>query len=779
MNKEKIFLIVIFIGVLFMGIGYATVNNSTLTISGLLSGADNGTVRITEVTQTQKTNNITVTESHTDTSIAINLSFDLQRNDSTASDEHSVTYRITIYNDSWYTYNIGPEVFNPAITKSAPSGESLDHAYQVNGISRGDSIESKQSKTFTIKITAYPSGGRGTYQLGVNSEVKAEESTEGILTGTISGNTTGDLTGSNTMVPFTATLLNSYQRSKTFNFELSNPNYSIVDANGNAYPTQTINAETENQNYTFYIKRNSDKYPNSPQQVNVYLVPTDDDRSSIGVVTLSVDVDLNLTDNTDPVISSLTVTKGNTTRTLKAQWVATDNIAIDHYDVFLYNNSNQIVQSQTNLVDDNYTFTNVANGTYYVTLIAYDSRNSAEQNTTAKSYTWTYSVTISCDGCTASPSSGSVEAGGTFTATFDGDSNHNPPSGMDSVTMYDSTTGIRSNVSNGTYHYNDSSTSSYQFKLENITGNVAISASGTNKGCLVKGTKIMLASGKYKNVEDIKYDDLLAVWNYNTGTITYEYPIWIEKEKKTSYITRIEFSDNTYLDIAINHALYDTDLNMFVDMYGDNHFKIGSNIAKINNDGTFSKVKITNIKTINKETTYYFIGSTTYYNVIANNILTTDQNTMISNLYGFNNNAIWPEEKNIALANKSNIVNYNYFKDILPYYLFKGFRVEEAGYLFNNNSTSSELFKEYIIDYITSEKFLLNPINKNGHNYWMVTTNLDNINDNNKFKYLFKEGSLYTLPNNAKSWYSTSDNKYYNPGEFVTINHGMHFIAIK
>ena len=61
----------------------------------------------------------------------------------------------------------------------------------------------------------------------------------------------------------------------------------------------------------------------------------------------------------------------------------------------------------------------------------------------------------------------------------------------------------------------------------------------------------------------------------------------------------------------------------------------------------------------------------------------------------------------------------------------------------------------------------------------MVTTSLDKVNDYNKSKYLQKEGTTFILPKNTgvKRWYSTTDNKYYLPGEYVIVNHGMHFIA--
>ncbi len=778
MKKDKILLLIIMFASLILGIGYATVNSISLSITGNSVVATNGTFGIISVNQVE-VKNLTASETHTATSVELSLSFSVNKNDTSATDEHSVTYQVVIYNDSIQPFAIGPEVFSPQITTAASNGESLEYTYEPIGVNLGEEIGPKQTKQFNIKVTLTPSGGVGNYSAGVNTSVQVQEVNTGVFTATLTGSTNGDLTGSNTVTPFTVSLLNSFSTSKTYNFALSNPNFQVCDANGNALANQTIAAETENQTFTFYIKNPSGmSFPKSPQTINVYLVPTDGTQFSIGVVSIAVNVDQTMTDNTDPEITSLTVTKGNTTRTLAVNWAATDNIGIDHYDVYLYRSNGQEAASMTGLTTTTYTFSNVQNGTYYITLIAYDSRNSATSSTESVARTWTYNVTISCSNCSANPNGGTVEAGGTYKTTFSGSGNYNAPSSMGDVYMYDSTTGVRSKTT--AFNYNNSQTQTNQFVITGVTGDLEINAAGVDGGCLVKGTKILLANGKTKNVEDIKYDDLLAVWNYDTGSLTYEYPLWIEKAYEIESVIRITFSDGSNLEIVYNHSLYDTDLNLFVDMLSDNTFHIGSNIAKLNPDGTLKSVKITNIEQIPKKTTYYFIGSTTYYNIIANDFLTTDRYTAISNLYGFIDNAKWPESKYELLADSKNLVSYDLFKDLLPHYLFVGFRVQEAGILFNNMGTDFETFAKYINTFITSDDYLIKPIQKNGFNYWMVTTSLDMVSDSNKGSFLQKEGSTFRLPKSAKvkKWYSTSENKYYLPGEYVVVNHGMHFEAI-
>ena len=768
---------------LFLGIGYATVNDVTLTISGLSGSAENGIIKITNVIVKEHTDNVTASEpvwSEDSSNISFSVDFTLEEDDQTITDERSATYEVTLLNDTISEYSFGSDVFRPTLNITPPEGETLDYTYDVIGIKAGDVIPAKTSVTFTVKLNLYPSGGAGNYSGGVSTDVTAEENNQGLLVGIFkNNNNTGDLTGNNTTAPLTITVMNTFNQDKTFTFSVTNNNFSVVDSNNNSNPSFQIPANTESQDFTIYIKRNTnDAFGNSPQRFNLYLNPTDDNQISVGTVEMAVDVDPNFYDNQPPNISSITATKVSNKKSVSVSWAATDNYGIDHYNVYAYNSSGTEVGSATNITDTTYTFDNLSNGSYYFKVVAYDGKgNNSEKSTDSTAYSWTYTARVTtCTNCTANPTTQNVEAGQSFSVTLTGRNGHtdNRPQ-LVSVVMTDSVTQQQTTLTENDYTYN---TSNGVLTISNVTGNVTITAEGIQNGaCLVKGTKILLANGKTKNIEDIDYNDLLAVWNYNDGSITYEYPIWIEKEKKTNTYIKISFSDKTYLKIYGNHSLYSMDHNKFINL-DDKEFKVGTNIAKLNNN-KLEKVKITNIETINENTTYYFVGSTAYYNIIADNVLTTDVNTMISNLYGFNDNAIWPKEKDLLVQN--NTLEYKYFEDVLPYYLFKGFRVKEAGFLINNNFITLNDFKKYITTLVMNETYLKNPVtNINGKRTWMVTTSLDNVNDFNKKDFLFEEGSTYILPksNKVKMYYSTSENIYYKPGDKVTVWHGMHFIAI-
>ena len=343
-----------------------------------------------------------------------------------------------------------------------------------------------------------------------------------------------------------------------------------------------------------------------------------------------------------------------------------------------------------------------------------------------------------------------VDYGQNYTATIRGNNGYNVP---ESVTV---------NMEGGTadYTYNNGA-----LTVRNVTGDLTITGTAP-QACLVEGTKIRLANNKVKNVEDIKYDDLLLVWNYDTGKLTKEYPIWIEKEKVGDSYTKITFTDNSSINIKANHSFFSPDYNKFIDM---KDIKVGTSITKLVNN-KLKTVKVKEIKTINKKVKYYFVASTRYYNIIANDFVTTDAFTEITNLYPFNSNIMWTNRK-------VKEIDYKYLSDILPYYMYKGFRAGELAILLDNQRLSMNDFKSYVSKLITNDDMLKPPITKNNKRYWMVTTS---NKVKNKEKHLVEEGTYYKLPKskNIKYWYSTSEHKKYKPGTKVKVWTGMHFEKI-
>lgn len=245
-----------------------------------------------------------------------------------------------------------------------------------------------------------------------------------------------------------------------------------------------------------------------------------------------------------------------------------------------------------------------------------------------------------------------------------------------------------------------------------------------------------------------------------------EYPIWLKKTRTINEYRLTTFSDGSYLKSVGDHGIFNADINEFMNI---NDIKVGTSVIKLK-DNKFTSVKVTSTKIVNEKIKYYDVISTRYYNVFANDLLTTDGVVMFSNLYGFNDDVTF--KRKIT----TDLYSFDELDGALPYYMYLGFRAGEGKYL--KDYISLEDFKYHLKHFQYNLEYLLPPISKLGNRYWMVTTSEDIVNDFNKDKYLVMEGSIYTLPKGPKMWYCHSDNKYYYPGDKVTIWFGSYFEAI-
>ena len=666
-------------------------------------------------------------------------------------------------------------MFNPYLNTSAPSGEKLDYAYEVIGINSGDSIKAKSTEVFQVKLTLYPSGGQGIYIASVSAILNVEEVVVGILAGSFKdNNNTGDLTSQKLRDKLVVSIMNSNNENKIINFKTGNNNFKIVDQNGNDLNDILIPGNTENMDCEIYVERlQNTVFTNSPQKFNIFITNEEEGDISVGVAQMFVDVDESLKDDEPPIITSLNISKSNTSRTLAITWTATDNIGVDHYDLILYNQDNSIVQTQEDLVDTSYNFQNLTDGTYYVKVIAYDGKyNSGTSSSNATEYIWSYNVQVSCTNCSANKNDFTVNAGETVSITLTGNSGYtNSVPKISSVVLTDVTTNQTINLTTRDYSYSNGT-----ITINNVSGNITITAAGVADGtCLVEGTKVLLANGKYKNIENIDYNDLILVWNHDKGNIGYEYPAWIEKSNTTDIYTQISFSDGSILKVVGEHSIFSPTLNKYVTVNTD-EFKVGIEVIKYNyDDNKLYKVSVTKIEEVNEKVNYYHVITTRYFNMFTNDILTTYEiYNNISNFPGFDNNLKWIRsyEINESLYTKEDFPN-------VSNYIYNTFRLEQTRYLIDNNLITRNELDRLLSEY----PMLLYGINKdsNNNNLYMVTTS-DFVNPDN-LEYLVKENSVFNIPypknqNGFKYWYNHSDNKIYYPNDNIVVYNSIYLEAI-
>ena len=110
-------------------------------------------------------------------------------------------------------------------------------------------------------------------------------------------------------------------------------------------------------------------------------------------------------------------------------------------------------------------------------------------------------------------------------------------------------------------------------------------------------------------------------------------------------------------------------------------------------------VTVTSIEQKHEEKRMYYITSSKYYNIISNDILTTNGNVITSNFYGFEpTNIKWPAARDEFISNPDNLYTYDDFADIgIPLRMFNDLRLSEAAYLKRYGITLED-FKQYLVD---------------------------------------------------------------------------------
>ena len=129
---------------------------------------------------------------------------------------------------------------------------------------------------------------------------------------------------------------------------------------------------------------------------------------------------------------------------------------------------------------------------------------------------------------------------------------------------------------NKTLTYNGTSLGSsdgtYTFTMPDC--DVTISASSESNSCIVEGTLITLADGTQKKVEDLTHEDLLLIFNHETGKVEVGYIAMLDHldvERAWTNVINLAFSNGETLRIVWSHGVFDVTLNKYVLVNEDNY----------------------------------------------------------------------------------------------------------------------------------------------------------------------------------------------------------------
>ena len=662
---------------------------------------ETGDVKITNVSYVSGTNvsgtpHPTVDENN-DVDFDLTFQSGITQNDNT----FSATYRFTMSNTTSSDYIFTAPVSNLTLRLSPTTTSEV--YYELSGISVGDVIPANSTVNFNIILTAdYVSGTHGV-EGGI--EVEPVEDKTGALVGSIYGSNEGDLTGNNDLAMFQLSVQNTFTSDKVFTIDILGNDFVVANSTGGYLDAQMITAGSTST-YTFYVKKASGVTYGSDFVNAAVVLSYDGIETSSGTLKLAVDKDPSYVDSEAPYISDVSVVRSSTIGSAVVSWIGTDNVGVASYSIYpclkdgdSYSCGTPITGISGNITS--YTLTGLSDGVYGIVVVGFDDEgNTATQNeidtaTTDSGHAsrsedtelrWTFNITGKITNGTLSNNGDTIQMGGSYSGTITADSGYSTP-GSITIKMNDR------ELTSSQYTYRSGAISI----TIPVDGDIEITASCPWNWCLIEGTLIALADGTSIPIEQVNYDTLLKVWNYETGSVGAEYPAWIEKEATTLSYQLTTFDDGTQLKTAGWHGVFDVDRNAFVSIDSEN-FGVGSRVYKVNDNDELEVITVTNIEIVEEEVHYYHVVSSQYYNIIANNVITTDGAVYLSNLYGFDENIKWPATREQIMSDPNNLYTYEDFEDIgMPRRMFDELRVREAKYLANVYGITLDVFKAYLV----------------------------------------------------------------------------------
>ena len=189
----------------------------------------------------------------------------------------------------------------------------------------------------------------------------------------------------------------------------------------------------------------------------------------------------------------------------------------------------------------------------------------------------------------------------------------------------------------------------------------------TSAYCIAKGTKITLANGLYKNIEDIDYNDDILVWNFDEGKFDSSKPLWIKKKEESMLYNLLKFSDGSELKTISQHRIFNKQKGMFTYPMTDD-----TPVGTITFNEKGEEVTLISKEKVQEHVEYYNVITDYHINLFANGILTSCR---------YNN--IYPI-KDMKFIKDNNIIS-TYEDDRIDDMYIKGLRLAEQKFTKDEN----------------------------------------------------------------------------------------------
>lgn len=257
--------------------------------------------------------------------------------------------------------------------------------------------------------------------------------------------------------------------------------------------------------------------------------------------------------------------------------------------------------------------------------------------------------------------------------------------------------GVELSENNGIYH----------FTLQThtiITSSATKEDSGGGGGgsCIPSGTSIILADGSIKKVEDLTLNDLLLVYNHETGKFEASPIVFIDDDGWTYYdIVNLKFSNGTITRLIYEHGYFDVTLNkyVYIDEYNYRDY-IGHEFV-YTNGSTIEYVTLVDSYITNEYVGCYSPVTAVHLNYIVDGMLSMPGGIDgIFNIFEYGEGLKYDESLMQQDIEKYGLMEYEALADYVPYEMFYAFNAK----YFNVAIGKGLITFDEIISYV--EKYL-------------------------------------------------------------------------
>jgi len=175
--------------------------------------------------------------------------------------------------------------------------------------------------------------------------------------------------------------------------------------------------------------------------------------------------------------------------------------------------------------------------------------------------------------------------------------------------------------------------------------------------CLIKGTTVLLSNGTTKLIENITYEDQLAVWNFDEGKFDSAKPLWIKQPQIHIGHNIIKFSDGSVLktlQTELGHRIFNIEEGRFTYPMTT---AIGTHT--FNKDG--ESISLVSKEIVTDEVEYYNIITDKHMNLFTNSILTSCR---YNNIYPVVDMKFVKDDRILRTREEFNNISDKYFEGL-------------------------------------------------------------------------------------------------------------------